>query len=458
MPTPTEDVYLPDATPRGEGTVELFDTDGRCVRRERDHNFISKGLQFTYRLALSRLFTRRMDDSESSVPTLTVRDPFARMVLTDATHPEQPDSEWLTSGKVTGYAYTNGLYTAMTDTRRGSINTTESGFDPLTGRHRIVVDFLTSAGNGIIGSVYFQPVAGRTSEDPRGIFEPTTIMTGEEPHVRRLRLDTVPGGAIQALSMKQVNDQYYVLGRPMSYTASNIDHYIVYVFGADGSFIRTINIYYGSASSASYTIQDFEIHNGYVYASFDTSSLGVRRAPFDPASSEWRFPSASTERLAALNLLGLCRHDGKWFGLGAGSSSTGNPLYEFDDGFNLTATHTLGNPVYDYTATGGSLPYGLRSGSVQYLSTSQPNPLFSQDGALVTSFGQVNPTGSGYEFLERGGADLVVGFADGLMVTREGWFQPKHGISSRFRLPTPITKTSANTMKITYDFILPPLV
>src|SRR5690606_27298198 len=52
---------------------------------------------------------------------------------------------------------------------------------------------------------------------------------------------------------------------------------------------------------------------------------------------------------------------------------------------------------------------------------------------------------------------LVMGVIDNYKVMRNGEVMPQTGISSRALLDSPVTKTSNNTMKITYDFMLPSL-
>src|SRR5690606_10027106 len=53
---------------------------------------------------------------------------------------------------------------------------------------------------------------------------------------------------------------------------------------------------------------------------------------------------------------------------------------------------------------------------------------------------------------------LVMGVIDNYKVMRDGEVMPQTGISSRALLDSPVTKTSNNTMKITYDFMLPSLM
>lgn len=99
----TEKVIYPEMAPRGEIKIELFDElTGKKVDEANTHNFISKAVgNYLYRLAIKGLFVRNKASGGRDVYG-DIKDVFRTLVLTDASHTEDPDNEWLLKGKEIG--------------------------------------------------------------------------------------------------------------------------------------------------------------------------------------------------------------------------------------------------------------------------------------------------------------------------------------------------------------------
>src|SRR5690606_37275248 len=131
--------------PRGKIKVELFDDlTGRKIEEIKTENFIAKGIDYLYHLAMISIFTDgRYTGGFNAYDSFN--DPFQYMILTDASHTEDPANEWVVKGKQIGFAHTNQTYSGS-DEYRGSYNAGES----FTNREQVhvVIDFPTHAGNG----------------------------------------------------------------------------------------------------------------------------------------------------------------------------------------------------------------------------------------------------------------------------------------------------------------------
>ena len=137
--------------PKGKVKVQLFDKNGQIINEQKSENFIAKTVQNYFDHAMRNIFTRNRATGGHDIYNY-ILDPFHSMILTDATHPEDPQNEWVRAGNVIGYAGTTGTYSGP-DVLRGSYNESES----FTNREQvhIVVDFPTHAGNGTFQSIYF---------------------------------------------------------------------------------------------------------------------------------------------------------------------------------------------------------------------------------------------------------------------------------------------------------------
>lgn len=161
---------------RGVHTIELFDAlTGKLVERVESENFISKVMEELQRQAA--LFAFLTDDMsvsgaiqyngplydlarydvvfknlDMSWIVKSMDFPMSWIVLTDYDGPEDPENEIIMRGRIIGYADRYNTYVGS-DTKRGSLNTAESFVEP---QHiHLVYDWPTHAANGTFQSVYW---------------------------------------------------------------------------------------------------------------------------------------------------------------------------------------------------------------------------------------------------------------------------------------------------------------
>lgn len=376
-----DNIVLPDDfKPQGKIKVELFDDlTGKKVDELVGENFISKGVRdVLFKMAMVSLFTQWKHTGGRDY-YYDINDPFEYMVLTDATHAEAPDSEWIIRGNTVGYAYTDGTYSGN-DTKRGSYNAEES----FTSREQvhIVIDFPTHAANGTFQSIYFTYDGS--------VFDDLSFFDNPFSNVYKL---VQHGGKI------------YVLGSRTKF----------YEYDMNFNLVAEYNL--------SYNAWDFEIYDGYIYFAYEDESNSVWRVPLSN-------PEAPRETVLGWDdyAYGICFDEIKrQFLVYSGYSHLirrYNTNWELlsEDPTNLTDDHVL---VY------------------------HEGDVFAGDQVLDSGMGNFRWAGTGH---------WIHGFVgDNYYVDEYGYLLPKVGISSRVLLDSPVTKTSNNTMKITYDFMLPSL-
>jgi len=134
---------------KGRATVELKNSRGKTIEMVEDNNFISSpvlnhGLRAMQRSFFSTTFNNTdFYDIASFFPT--------HMLYTDSAVAESPLTEIEVTGNTIGFSTLEGA--TSTDVRRGVLNTVESSHN--INRTRIVCDWPTDKGNGICRSIYF---------------------------------------------------------------------------------------------------------------------------------------------------------------------------------------------------------------------------------------------------------------------------------------------------------------
>lgn len=170
--------FKPYNQARAMHTIELFDAKtGELVERTTSENFISKNTEAIQKMyALAALFSLQAggdstsfrleqgweNDKYSFSDPAKVKDfervdndsdsPLRYLVLTNDDSKEEPEKETLLKGDLIGWADRMNTYSGN-DTKRGTINTAESYAEP--GHLRLVFDWPTHAANGTFNSVNF---------------------------------------------------------------------------------------------------------------------------------------------------------------------------------------------------------------------------------------------------------------------------------------------------------------
>ena len=339
---------------------------------------------------------------------------FERIILTNASHPEQPEKEWLFRGEVIGWASTTETYSGS-DELRGTINTGESFVDEMNGQVHFVFDFPTHAANGTFQSIYFTSIDGPSSF---GIFRPF-VLSG------------LPG----VLKVQKYSNEIWVLHSSRAESGTGTISGVQY-----NDTISRYDLNYNLIQTYTlpYEKRDFYIHNNYIYYAERSLTRGLQRAPLsDPTN---------LTTVIGDNIDGIVFDHKKnnfvtsYASASYSSGSVTSYIRRFDTNFNL-----LSNTEYVFP-----------DGGYHYQKMTITN-----DGEIF-----VNGYNRSYKLLDDqdktyeigAGIGLVMGFIDDYKVMRNGEVMPKTGLGSRALLDAPVTKTSSTTMKITYDFMLPSLM
>jgi hypothetical protein len=347
----------------------------------------------------------------------TIIDPFAIMSLTTANHPEDSENEIFMRGQEIGYALTTATYSG-TDILRGTYNPAESSTSPEL--VRIVIDFPTHASNGTFQSIYFR--------------ETNPVSYTIAPYTR-------PFNDSQIIRVEKVGDKWYVL----NYYSVGIARTIS-VYDIDFNLLSTTNFYTGSSNIG----YDFTMYNdnayivatGGVYRS-SINSLGTQTRVYVPVNVVHPVTGVSSVQYPCGIIFDPVSNTFKMLAL-YGTSSTFFSLIEFNTAFvKISQRDFVFNPVeHPYTnLTYATTKLDIFKGELLIVVVNDTCTLDWDTGVIERTF-----------------VGQSCGFVGNEMINISGYINPNFGFSSRSLLPEPFTKTSAQTMKITYDFILPPLL
>lgn len=378
--------------PKGKIKVELMDSGGEVIEKQETENFISKAVQRFYDELMRDVFTYDRAVGKYRYSDIHF-DLFNALELTDATHPEDPQNEWIRAGNVIGYAYTTGTYSGS-DTRRGSYNTSES----FTNREQvhIVVDFPTHAGNGTFQSIYFMGGRGRLENDTYSKFGGTNYYKIVKHN-----------GVVYAFSSERSNSNLYILDESTFNRIETIplgNYYYDFCFvGNKIYFIKNNEVYSADISNPSEsTLEKDDV----------SSSHGIN---YNPTT-------------------------GRWF------LSRNGAIDMYDSDWNLLSSYTgisYGSESYNYNKIVAVTEEGIITSFRQFIYIGG------------TYDGQIVPLATYHRLA--GVVDDFLLYANESSDRYDGIYRiPLSNIGSRALLDSPVIKTSNNTMKITYDFMLPP--
>ena len=401
---------MPEFNVRGKVKIEMFNDKNEVVEEVNTNNFISIGMRKTM---MKRAIVSLFGNSSAKDPfqsTYLLSGMVRNMYLTDATHAEEPQKEFVVKGEIIGYAKTDATYSGA-DILRGTINLQESitSIDQV----RFVYDFPTSAANGTFRSIYH---AGE-----RMINEISTLRNS--PNFIK-KIPNVDGSQQILFGQDTVDKIYVVFGNGSGYGSE------IRIYDKSFNFIEN--------KSLSQTYEQFLIDGDYLYCLSSTNTRTVSRVPLSNIESA---PTVVLEMKSS-------------------SLVTGMPyMFKDGDGFEIY--------YIPYQPTSSSY-YEKRTSSfelisrVEFKGITSVGGVYKFDGAYRSRSMILNrkPDGSLVssncfsEFpIYANSAYIIWELDDYLLMNFEGYVFDKVGIASRALLDAPVTKTSANTMKITYDFL-----
>ena len=397
-----EKVNFAPLEPKGLIKVELFEGNKK-VDEVNTHNFIAKAvLTDIFKMAMKSLFTQNRKTGGRKIYD-DINDIFKCMHLTDATHAEDPENEWLVQGNEIGYALSDATYVGS-DVLRGSYNEVESF---TTGKKvRMVFDFPTHVANGTFRSIYFSN---------RGSAFTTSLNTSA------LLFEMVPipnGTNLGTVTIKKHTDKIYRL---------RSDNKTLDIFDQQYNLLNSITLPYTDN-------YDFEIVDNYIYFVTTASARAVYKMPIAD------FVSNEIVATGYSNAGGICYDLAKEQFIitrnSGGTSTSAITIRRYNKTFNLLTAIDITN----FSANRS----GLRLYAIDNQVILNNRLLISDDKITDVELSQ-----SGYITGVLNGQ-----FAMQVAASNPLYLIPKAQIGSRCLLDEPITKQPTQTMKITYDFIL----
>jgi len=391
---------------KGSATVELKNGRGKTIEKVEGNNFISSTVLNLALRALQRSFfsipnnNRDFYDISSFFPTT--------MLYTDSAVAENPLTEVSVTGNVIGFSSLDGQ--TSTDARRGIINTTESSHN--INRTRIVCDWPTDKGNGVCRSIYF--TLGET------------LPTLSPPmHTLNATQHTINNGTLRYNFITSNNEDLFL---------GNNTSTIIHQLRNNMIISNTIPSPSGFAGWPNW----FTVIGNNVYT---LSSRNLFVTPVGGTTSTLLASNVGNSDLQVLLAIGNIIHI---FPLGASSTFNVN---RFDVGtMQQLSTITMTSSI-TWTAERTSFPL---SSTVIRVGSSTGNfvdlnltTLQLSDTGIPTENNSVTLHGGNFVMLNP--RSKTQSFFTSPTMTRSNMF-------SRLLLPANINKTSANTLKITYDF------
>lgn len=395
--------------PKGKIKIELFDDlTGKKIEEVHSTNFIAKGVEYAYKLRMLGLFTRKRKTGGADTTNL-VRDLFSRMILTNAEHAEDPVNEWLVKGKIIGYAYTDETYVG-TDTLRGSYNEKES----FTNKDKvhIVIDFPTNAANGTFSSIYFCEKGGSP-----------------------LDLDDSYGYSDYFKRKTELNHGLERRYGMEKFVVSDVNKII----------ITDDNLKLESEVPLDFSIGHFDVVGNTLYYIKSSNKRVIYKATLPTLTDEVQVATYNYNLYAIAYDSARERFYVTCYDFIDGSSQT--VLLVYDKTFNLLDVKKgLGIYIDNIIVIDGFLFNSSSSRSYNSVNTSylDLDSFETYPFKMNNSKTNIFNADSTKMYLKTSNDNMLV--------------LPKIYIGSRSLLDAPVTKTETNTMKITYDFILPPIL
>lgn len=436
---------------RGQCRIQLFDDRGRTVRDVKKHNAISARYLQAIEASVQALLCMSSHTSPigtGMVPNLSQaanQVPFSGLYLTDTDAPVDPKDRFV-RGNVLGYSTMYG--TAVGDLG-GTYNATESIRTPLFHRH--VYDFATNQANGTIKSIYTAPVIDQGAVYPQKVSSVLLSGAAAGSGFYQARLAAVSANGVVIVANNN-NGTMGVAASAADMIAGLYDTvvppYMLYGLAAkDGRFywIRIDGNDHVIESVPDNDLEDIREEKRLdatwksTIAGWTTSQNGTRLwgLGWDGTRQRWLISSRDSNP--------------------SSSSYPSHHFYEFDDTFADTQQYILpfgtaisSDTLVAFTIAPESSEIYLESGELWQL-----DPL-NGDGTLISKIAIKNhPTYSNRSGL-RLIADSIGPHCSYPSSVSSSQFAVAQQFFSRVLLDDPITKTAANTMKITYEFTVTP--
>jgi|SRR6185312_12104365 len=403
-------VVMDTLTPKGRVGIKLYDASGELQQEVETDNFISKGMEAVMKLAMANAFKRSKARGATGDPIVDILGNATQLItLTTAEHDESPQTEWYAKGDLIGMCQTDLAIPG--DTLNGTYNTVESYITE--NKVHIVCDFATSAANGTIGSVYVG----------------TTYMNNIIKNRAGAGLKRIWKHNIRILHFTEYKGKYYAMLN-VADIQGNPTPTVVAVFNG------TLNTVSGELTELKrYNIpdlyaQDMTIRNDIMYFATTDTITGYTLAQLD---DDIHTNPIVTDVPMIGNRIGLI-HNQKTDQFVRVSNGKGEIM---DKDFGLLSVFNIFTERIIYFLNN----YCIAHVDGDTVIMSQITYSTSDTAKNIGT-----PQGSGI---------TIVGVIGDNIIDENGYVYPKMGFTSRAKMSSPVTKTSVNTMKVTYDYELP---
>lgn len=453
----------------GRTKVELFDSNG-LTERTVSENFVAQPMTewqrelmrlsfFNYSYSQDGIYgsnneTASLLDYDSVFERQMRLHPLTYLCLTDFEGEEKPSTERQMKGNVVGFANRYGSY-AGSSTMQGTINVNDSYAEK--NHQHFVFDFPTHAGNGTFSSVYFN-----CDEIYNEYGKTTTLTNINEMDLSSLSYDNYT----YVECMKKQGDKYYIVFknndsvRHICECSLDIDTGELIIESSVSISGITYNSCYDiTKTSDAYIISDYDNHF-YVF--------NLDGTPANGKYSDWEYISQTTTsnffKLLKTDEYYTYENNGKGIlyindslyisGIRCKENSTDTKYQSCLRKYDYTTGEIISDKLVlnaGYTVTDIHYDSSLDSivlGAYSNLFWIDKNTLSYTTDLPI----QCNMPTSGGAYVDEN--TYIHGAYTSITGGRKMYLKKvKLGaIGTRNLLPSPVTKTSQNTMKITYDF------
>ncbi|NNV07491.1 hypothetical protein ETC03_14160 [Geobacillus sp. MMMUD3] len=423
---------------RGFTKIELFDEKrfGKKVEEVTAENFISINMKDYLEYILMNEYSKiGVGLSGTDMMPLTYREfPFNVLALTTDSRPENPQIERVVMGDIIGYSFKNQY--VGSDARRGTLNSAESYRD--RSMAHFVFDFATNAANGTFSSVVWYADEGSSSSISRQLYY-------QKKYEWYVQLKGING-------FSNSNDDYrgglcfdgsnfWTLESTGSGAKKIVE--ILVTPGTNGKNATfTIGRIWDSHVSGTYSVLlDMTSDADFIY--YVRGSQGTANTIYLVKKSDG---TRNTIVLSGFRYLYGIERVGAYFYILGESSTQVNGTYplrwaKYDSSFNIIEAKNILDNGYAYGMAYNQQKneIAVRTNDGIYIFDLQMNRL---------SYPIAQPSVPGYY------PGIAVKDGEYFLRNQYSFFMAELGsLGARNLLPTPVTKTSTNTMKVTYDFI-----
>lgn len=414
--------YKEDTMYKGTATVQIFDEKGEVIQEAKSTNCISKAY-------LSMLYVNYFKDAlihQNS--NLAVPYPAQKILLTDSPVPEDPE-DLLLRGNLIGWA--DGLSTySGSDSFLGTLNTAESSKGNWN-RH-IVIDFPTHACNGTFQSIYW------TNGDNGQYATAYTLGCTCEK-----RIITAPNSSCMAWSVGVIND--------FVYTLKNTNTNKIEKHDINGEVVNTVTLPENCIAMATSDFNLYAISTSKIYKLGPELNLISTISHAIPNNNNGNCNAVYTSEGIVFQRSNHPIHE--FYVVDYNNGSIKRKREERLESSIMSGYYMDGLSIYENVVTyilAGRwvVIYNSLNNTIEKIMLSTTFKTFGGYGEQISNIH--------FKFYDK---KTKIAYVAGYQYNAA-----KPGIYSgslmpyfaHTTLPAPVTKTSANTMKIQYDFVVEP--